>query len=169
MTETRVPALSVVGKSNVGKTTMLEKLIAELKRRGYRVAVVKHDAHSFDIDIPGKDTWRLAQAGADQVVIASPQKVALIRRLESEWPLERILQEIRDVDLVLTEGYKRGPLPKIEVSRRERSESLICTAEELVAIASDQPFELAVPQFSLDDTVGLTDFLEDRYLRPRDT
>lgn len=162
-----IPVVSVVGKSNVGKTTLLEKLIPELKRRGYRVATVKHDAHSFEMDQPGKDTWRHRQAGADVVVISSKDKVAMIKRVPQEVPLPEIAQMISDVDILLTEGYKRGPAPKIEVSRRALSSELLCTADELVAIVSDQPFGLPVPQLGLEDMAGLADILEARFLGKR--
>src|SRR5512137_1070133 len=132
-----IPVLSIVGKSNAGKTTLLEKLIPELKRRGYRVATVKHDAHSFEMDQPGKDTWRHRQAGADVVVISSKDKVAEIRSVDAEVPLTELAASIRGVDIILTEGYKRGPAPKIEVSRAAVSTELLCSAGELVAIATD--------------------------------
>jgi molybdopterin-guanine dinucleotide biosynthesis protein B len=160
-----IPLVSVVGKSDAGKTTLLEKLIPELTRRGYRVATVKHDAHSFEIDQPGKDTWRHRQAGADVVVISSKDKVAIIRSVDEEMSLLQIADTITGVDIILTEGFKRGPAPKIEVSRREKSSELLCSADELVAIASDQHFDLPVPQFGLDDAVGLVDTLERRFLR----
>ncbi len=159
-----VPIISVVGKSNTGKTTLLEKLIAELKRRGYRVATVKHDAHGFELDRPGKDSWRHAQAGSDRVVLSSPRKLALIKRLDEEMPLDQIAELVSDVDIILTEGYKRGDKPKIEVSRRERSGQLLCAEEELVAIATDQSFAVNVPQFDLDDAVGIVDLLEKKFL-----
>jgi molybdopterin-guanine dinucleotide biosynthesis adapter protein len=162
-----IPLVSVVGKSDAGKTTLLEKLIPELKRRGYRVATVKHDAHSFEIDQPGKDTWRHRQAGADVVVISSKDKMAIIRRVDEELSLLQIAEMITGVDIILTEGFKRGPAPKIEVSRREKSTELLCTADELVAIATDQHFDLAVPQFGLDDAAGLVDILETRFLRKK--
>ncbi len=165
----QIPAVSVVGKSGAGKTTLLEKLIPELRRRGYRIAVIKHDAHGFDIDIPGKDSWRLAQAGAHQVLIASPDKLAHLRQLSGDLPLQEILSLISGVDLILTEGYKRGPLPKIEVSRRARSRDLICSEEELVAIVTDQQFDLQVPQFALDDVAGLADLIITRFLSPEGT
>jgi len=155
-----IPVISVVGKSGVGKTTFLEKLIAELKRRGHRVATIKHDVHGFEIDRPGKDSWRLAQAGSDSVVIASPQRLALIKRLDGEMTLSEIAALLTDVDIILTEGYKRGDAPKIEVSRRERGGELLCTPDELVAIVADQLFDLDVPQFDLDDARGVVDFLE---------
>lgn len=159
-----IPIISVVGKSGVGKTTLLEKLIAELKRRGYRVATVKHDVHGFEIDQPGKDSWRLAQAGSDTVVIASPKKLALIKSLDRELALSEIAPFLEDVDIVLTEGYKREGMPKIEVSRREKGAELVCTRDELLAIVSDQPFELDIPQFSFEDIVGIVDLLEGKYL-----
>ena len=159
-----IPIVSVVGKSGVGKTTFLEKLVAELKRRGHRVATAKHDVHGFKIDRPGKDSWRLAQAGSDSVVIASPQRLALIKHLDREMTLGEIAALLTDVDIILTEGYKRGDAPKIEVSRRERGGELLCTPDELVAIASDQHFDLDVPQFGLDDTMGIVDLLEGEFL-----
>jgi molybdopterin-guanine dinucleotide biosynthesis protein B len=159
-----IPVVSVVGKSDAGKTTLLEKIIPELKRRGYRVATVKHDAHSFEIDQPGKDTWRHRQAGADVVVISARDKMAIIRRLDEEMSLPQITDMITGVDIILTEGFKRGPAPKIEVSRREKSTELLCTVDELVAVATDQRFDIPAPQFALDDAAGLVDLLERRFL-----
>lgn len=161
----RIPIVSIVGRSGVGKTTLVEKLLVELKRRGRRVATIKHDTHTFEIDQPGKDSWRHAQAGSDVVVIAAPERLALIRRLEREWTLDEIAALIEDVDIILTEGYKRANKPKIEVSRRERGHGLVSRSDELVAIATDQPFpEINVPQFALDDINGLTDLIEQRFL-----
>lgn len=163
-----VPIISVVGKSDVGKTTFLEKLIPELIRRGYRVATVKHDTHGFDIDVPGKDTWKMAQAGSHIVAISSPQKLALIRKVDQEKTLDEIAQMVgADVDIILTEGYKRGKKPKIEVSRREKSTELLCEPNELVAIVTDNDFDVRVPHFGLDDVSGVADLLERRYLRHR--
>jgi molybdopterin-guanine dinucleotide biosynthesis protein B len=159
-----IPIISVVGKSGVGKTTFLEKLIVELKRRGRRVATIKHDVHGFEIDQPGKDSWRLAQAGSDSVVIASSQRLALIKRLNKEMPLGEIAALLTDVDIILTEGYKRGDAPKIEVSRRERGGELLCAPHELVAIVADQPFDLDVPRFDLEDARGVVDLLERGFL-----
>lgn len=160
-----VPIVSVVGKSGIGKTTFLEKLLPELRRRGYRVATVKHDVHGFDIDRPGKDTWRHAQAGADAVVISSPRLIALIQRLDEEMPLDEIACYVQGVDIIITEGYKRGDKPKIEISRRARSTELICDKEELIAIVTDQTFPLKVPHFGLDDAAGVANLLEEEFLR----
>ena len=161
------PVVSVVGKSNVGKTTLLVKLVAELKARGYRVATIKHDVHGFDIDIPGKDSWRHAQAGSDIVFVASPQKLAMIKRLDRELTVAEIAQMAPDVDILLTEGFKRGDSPKIEVSRKELSSDLLCEEGELLAVVTDQAFNIGVPQFALEAAAGVVDLLEDRLLRDR--
>ena len=161
-----VPIISFVGKSGTGKTTFLEQVVAELKRRGRRVAVIKHDVHGFEVDQPGKDSWRYAQAGADAVVISSPDKFALIQRVSRERTVDELAALVqRDVDIVLTEGYKRGPKPKVEISRAAVSRELLCSADELVALVTDQEFpdrpDLdAVPRFALGDVAGLADLLE---------
>lgn len=167
-----VPVVSIVAKSGTGKTTLLEKLIAELKGRGYRLAAVKHDAHSFEIDHEGKDSWRLTQAGADTTIITSPAKVAVMKknRPNQEPTLfETIATYCGDVDLVLTEGFKKSSMPKIEVHRRERSASLLCRGEErdesLIAVASDEPLELDVPVYDINDAKGLSDFIVARFLK----
>ena len=166
------PVVSIVAKSGTGKTTLLEKLIGELKRRGYRVGAVKHDAHKFDIDREGKDSWRLTEAGADTMLITSPAKVALVKQNRDglEPPLaEAIAAYCGDLDIVLTEGFKKSSMPKIEVHRRERSERLLCRDEEhdsqLIAVASDTDLQLDVPVYDINDTVGLCDFIEQRFLK----
>jgi molybdopterin-guanine dinucleotide biosynthesis protein B len=161
----KAPVISVVGKSGVGKTTVLELVIREIKRRGYKVGTIKHDIHGFEVDTPGKDSWRHAQAGSDAVVISGPHKMALIRTVDEEMSLDRIVELMGDLDLVLTEGYKRGNRPKIEVSRRERGTELLCKAEELIGIMADYPVDMQVPQFALDDAPGVVNLLEELYLQ----
>jgi molybdopterin-guanine dinucleotide biosynthesis protein B len=156
------PIVSVVGRSDSGKTTFLEKLIPALKARGLRVAVVKHDSHGFEMDRPGKDTWRLRQAGADAVMISAPNQMALIRSgLEREASLDELATLVGDsVDLVLTEGYKAGNKPKVEVSRRVISDGeLLCSKEELLAVVADGPRPVDVPLFGLEDASGVADLL----------
>jgi molybdopterin-guanine dinucleotide biosynthesis protein MobB len=156
-----IPVVSIVGKSNVGKTTLIEKLIRELKKRGYKVAVVKHSCanHLLEIDKPGKDTWRHARAGADTVAIASPRLVAMFSYLEAERDLDEILVQIKGVDVILTEGFKKGNKMKIEVCRAAISRELCCRREELLAVAGDFNPEVAVPYFDLNDAVGLVDLI----------
>ncbi|BCA78879.1 molybdopterin-guanine dinucleotide biosynthesis protein B [Desulfuromonas sp. AOP6] len=167
-----VPVVSVVAKSGTGKTTLLIKLIAGLKARGYRVGALKHDAHRFEMDHEGKDSWRMTQAGAATTVITSPAKIAMIKmnRDEEEPPLEETIQKLfADVDIVLTEGFKKSAMPKIEVHRTSRSERLLCRGEEpdptLIAVASDAGLQLDVPVFHLDDAGAICDFIEERFLR----
>jgi molybdopterin-guanine dinucleotide biosynthesis protein MobB len=163
-------AVSFVAKSGTGKTTLLEKVIAELKGRGWRVGVIKHDAHRFDIDHPGKDSYRLTAAGADTMLISSPEKLALVKKHAAAPPIEELLATyFRDVDIVVTEGFKKSGLKKIEVHRRERSATLICRGEEhdpsLLAVASDEPLQLDVPVLDLNDPPAVAVFIEERFLR----
>ncbi len=156
-----IPVIAFVGRSKSGKTTLLEKLIRELARRGYHVAAVKHTAHPIEPDAPGKDTYRFVQAGAVEAILAAP-----------EMTLEEALAGVRDVDLVLVEGYKRADVPKIEVSRGQEAGSkmqdaggLVCAEDErLLAIVSDRRFDVDVPQFDVHDVVRLADWIEERFL-----
>lgn len=157
--------ISFVAKSGTGKTTLLEQVIAELKRRGYRVGVIKHDAHRFDIDHPGKDSHRLTAAGADIMLISSPEKLALVKQHQAAPEVEDLLATyFADVDLVLTEGFKKSSLPKIEVHRQERSPTLLCRGEvddpTLIAVASDVRLDLDVPVLDLNTPTAVADFVE---------
>ena len=165
-----VTVVAFVAKSNTGKTTLLEQVIREIKDRGYKVGAIKHDAHSFDIDHPGKDSHRLTAAGADTMLIISPEKLALIKKYEAAPPLEEMIATyFSDVDIVLTEGFKTSSLPKIEVNRKERSTTLLCRGEHhdpmLVAVASDQPLTLDVPVLDLNDVKAVADFVEATFLK----
>lgn len=157
------PIVAIVGTSDAGKTTFLEKLIRELKGRNIKVGTVKHHVHDFDIDRPGKDTWRHAQAGADAVVISSPSKMAVIKNLEQEMPLDRIAEYLSDMDIILAEGYKSSGKPKIEINRRAHSAELISRPEELIAVVSDVKWDVGVPVFGLDDATGVACLLERKY------
>jgi len=160
-----VPIVCVVGKTGAGKTHVIEMLVAELKNRGYRVATVKHSAHGFDLDQPAKDSWRHAQAGSDAVVISSPQKFALIRKVDHDSSLAELSRFIgSDFDIILAEGFKQDKAPKIEVQRQELGRDLLCAQEELLALATDESMDLNIPQYSPDDAPGLVDLIEKRYL-----
>lgn len=167
------PVISIVAKSGTGKTTLLEKLIAELKRRGFRVGVVKHDAHRFEIDHEGKDSWRLTQAGADTMVISSREKLAMVKinpKEDEPHVTEVIAAYFSDVDIVLTEGFKKNEFPKIEVNRKERGRALLCRGERydptLIAVASDDLLDLDVPVYNINDYFGLCDRIEAYCLTP---
>lgn len=166
-------ALSFVAKSGTGKTTLLEKVIAELKQRGYRIGVIKHDAHQFNIDHPGKDSYRLTAAGADTMLISSPEKLAVVKKHTASPPVEELLSTyFQDVDFVLTEGFKLSSLPKIEVHRKERSATLLCRGEQhdptLIAVASDEELDVDVPVLDLNNPAEVAEFVEKRILHATD-
>lgn len=162
------PVISIVSKKRSGKTTLLEKLIPELKRRGYRVGTVKHDIHGFDIDHEGKDTWRHKQAGAEAVVISSPWKLSVIRDVAEEASLDQLVAaQLSDMDIVLTEGYKRAGMPQVELflsTAHQRPMYDKADPGPLVAVMSDVPLDLGVPRFHIDDVPALADLIEARFL-----
>ncbi|MFZ5634472.1 MAG: molybdopterin-guanine dinucleotide biosynthesis protein B [Bacillota bacterium] len=158
-----VPIVSIVGESGAGKTTFLEKLIRELKARNIRLGVIKHHVHDIDIDRPGKDTWRFSKAGADTVAISTPGRVGLFIKVDREMDPDELAGLFGDVDMVLTEGYKRGNRPKIEVARSAQIKRLISDPADLIAIVSDVEWNAGVPVFGLDDPAGVAGFLLSRY------
>ncbi len=169
------PVIAFVARSGTGKTTLLEKVIGELSRRGLRVGAVKHSAHGFEIDCEGKDSWRLGSAGASPVVLSSPGTMAVVQAgLPQEIPLGEIVSRFMGgVDLVVAEGYKGGDLPKIEVHRASLGPDLLCASPEgavldahLVAVVSDGELSLPVPVFPLGDPGPVCDFLEKRCSAP---
>jgi len=161
------PIVSIVGKSSSGKTTLLEKLIKELKSRGYRVATVKHAPRESSFDEPGKDSWRHVRAGSEAAVISSSDKLVLIKPLGGEAGFEQIAHLLgEDYDIILAEGFSQGDTPKIEVHRKQ-SGPLLPKARKLIAIATDEPLEAKTRQFSLEDTKGIADLLEKGFLKPQ--
>ena len=158
------PVISIVGKSESGKTTLIERLIPELKRRGYRIGIVKHAHHGFDMDRKGKDSYRHRQAGADTVMIASPGQIAMIKDVPSE-RLDDLIPFFYDMDLLITEGFKSDRAPKIEIFRAERHRHPACLEDDtLMAMVSDTPLDVTVPQFSTADIQAITEFIVARCL-----
>ena len=151
--------IGVVGWKNSGKTTLVVRLVAHLAALGYRVSTVKHAHHEVDLDRPGKDSHRHREAGAGEVMLATSRRWALIHELrdEPEPPLEALLARMSPADLVVVEGFKRFPHPKVEVHRRERGTSLLARDDpSIVAVASNEPLPgLAVPVLDLDDVPGV--------------
>lgn len=163
-----VPIVSIVGRSNSGKTTLLEKLIRELAGRGRRIGTIKHHFHGpVEVDVPGKDSWRHRRAGARTVALASPDTLFLVGDTAGTWSLEAIAhQALFEVDLVLTEGFKSGPMPKIEVNRAAQEMPLLCGPEDrLAAVVTDRDLALPVPRFGLEETGPLADFIEREFLK----
>lgn len=146
------PVLSFVGWSGSGKTTYLERLIPVLKRHGLRLGIIKHDAHKFEIDKPGKDSYRMYEAGGDSVAISSGEKFALIQRRAVQRPLEEVIGLMGDVDLVLTEGYKAGNYLKVEIHRQVTGKPLASAGRtDLAAVVTDERLSEPVPQFGFSD------------------
>ncbi len=159
--------VSIIGNSKSGKTTLLEKLIRELKSRSYRVATIKHTPHGMTFDEPDKDSWRHLQAGSEATVISSQDKMVLIKPVASDITLNEITQLFgEDYDIILAEGFKQDNAPKIEVHRKE-SGPLLSNIKKLIAIATDEPLETKKRQFSLDDVKGLADLLEEGFIKPQ--
>lgn len=153
------PTISFVGTSNSGKTTLLEKVVRELKVKGYRVAVIKHTHHDFEIDQPGKDTWRMAQAGSDIIAISSPNKMAIVERVDEELTLAQLKTLFgQKVDIVLTEGYKNTDTAKILVLDDEQQEPLRCQGEILAAISA-RFSPLGVRQFDHEDVLNIVNLV----------
>ena len=152
----------VVGWKNAGKTTLMERLVAEITGRGLCVSTIKHAHHAFDVDQPGKDSFRHRAAGATEVLISSGARWALLHELRDtdEPPLEAHLAQLAPVDLVLIEGYKRDRHPKVEVYRAATGASLIGADDDTVrAIATNDPVEAAQPTLPLDDPAAIADFI----------
>lgn len=162
-----VQIISIVGKTKSGKTTLIEKLIPALEQRGVRVGTIKHDVHRFDMDRPGKDTYRHFKAGARAVLIASPDKLALQKRLSAQVTLDELAgQYMDDVDLVLTEGYKSEDKPKIEVFRKQEHDAPLCgPGDNLAAVVTDDDVDVDCPVFGLDDVVAVAEFIINNYMQ----
>ena len=153
--------ISIVGKSHSGKTTLLESLIGELKKRGHKVAIVKHSHHANDLDTASKDTWRFTKAGSELSAINSLDHLAIYRRTDHYFDPREISDFVLwDYDVILTEGFKGSNYPKIEVHRGEQGKELLTEPEQLLAVVTDEPLDVKVPQFSSDDLAGIADLIE---------
>jgi molybdopterin-guanine dinucleotide biosynthesis protein MobB len=157
-----IPILSIVGRTNSGKTTLIEQLLPALARRGYRVATIKHHHHGdFQADHPGKDSWRHARAGAVATALAGRRRLAVFQSLDAELTPDEIARRfVIRPDLVLTEGYKEAFYPKIEVLRVAQGAEPLCRKEDrLIALVTDGPWDLGVPRFGLEAIAALADYV----------
>jgi molybdopterin-guanine dinucleotide biosynthesis protein B len=157
------PVLGIAGWKNSGKTTLVERLVAELSGRGLRVATVKHAHHDFDVDVPGTDSWRHRQAGAQEVAIVSSRRWALMHELhdDPEPELDDILERLSPADLIIVEGWKRGAHAKIELRRQSAAdaEPLAPGDPTIIAIVADHAVEGGgLPVFDPDDIGAIADF-----------
>jgi len=156
--------ISVVGKSNSGKTTLIEKLIPELKKRGYKIGTVKHAHHGFDIDKKGKDSRRHFDAGADTVMVTSPGKIAMVKK-EDNRDLDSLEKYFSGMDIIITEGYKTAGKPKIEVFRTQAHHEPACLDDDnLIAFVTDSDLLPEVPLFGFEDIVEIADLIQKKFL-----
>ena len=161
---TMPPVVSIVGYSGSGKTTLIEKLIATLKQRCFRVGTIKHDVHGFEMDQPGKDSWRHKQAGAATTVITSPRQVGMVMDSDHDHHPMELLPLMAGMDIVIVEGFKRTNLPKIEVFRPENGKPPACRGDKnLIAVVSNTSLGWGVPRYTSDDIEILADVIMQRF------
>ncbi|MDD6057314.1 MAG: molybdopterin-guanine dinucleotide biosynthesis protein B [Clostridiales bacterium] len=161
----KIPIVGFSAYSGTGKTTLIEKLIILLKSRGLRLAVIKHDAHDFEIDHEGKDSWRFSKAGADMTCISSPSKTAIVEQRERSF--DENLSMIHDVDLILVEGYKQEAIPRIGILRKATGKGLPDSVHNYIAIVTDDDAIIQnrnLPHFHLDDITGVADYIASTFL-----
>ena len=155
------PIISIVGNSDSGKTTLIEGLIMELKKRDYRVAVIKHTGADFELDAVSKDSWRFSQAGSEVSAISSAHKLAVVKNLESDMSPQELSRFIcGDYDLILTEGFKRSDCPKIEIHHKGQDKQLLSPPEQLLAVITDENMDVDVPRFSRNEVPKIADLIE---------
>ena len=160
------PVVSIVGRSKSGKTTLIEKLIVELKSRGYHVATAKHTHRDMTLAESDKDSDRHLKAGSEASLIIDPHGLMMIKPLQKELTLAQIAQIIgEDYDLILTEGYKQDDAPKIEVHRKENAPPIL-DLKKTFAVATDEPLDTKIRQFALDDVKGIADLIETGFIKP---
>jgi molybdopterin-guanine dinucleotide biosynthesis protein B len=161
-----IPILSFVGRSNSGKTTLIERVIPELVRAGYKVATVKHAGHGFDLDTEGKDSWRHKRAGASSVLVLSKGSMAMFADVSDQMNVEEVRDRFLDhtYDLIIAEGWKHEHYPKIIIVREQIGEIQVST-EGLLAVVSDKPLDLSVPLFGLDDVAGVAALIMKQFPR----
>lgn len=155
-----IKVLGIIGYSGAGKTTLISALLPQLHARGLRVSVIKHTHHSVEMDVPGKDSWRHRQAGAQQVMLVSAQQMAVFTTLAAPLSLAEQLAQLQAVDLVLLEGQKWQAIPKIEVHRTALAQPLLCTQDAMVvAVASDALLPVAPVLLALNDVTQIAEFI----------
>jgi molybdopterin-guanine dinucleotide biosynthesis adapter protein len=161
------PVVSIVGRSNSGKTTLIEKLIVELKARGYHIATAKHTHRDMTAPESDKDSDRHLKAGSEASMIIDPHGLMMIKPLQNDISIEQVAQLIgEDYDLILTEGFKEDDAPKIEVHRKENAPPLE-GVKKIFAIVTNEPLDTKTRQFPLEDVKGIADLIEDGFIKPQ--
>lgn len=162
MVNTNIPVIAFAAWSGTGKTTLIEQVVKVLKKRGLRLAVLKHDGHGFEIDHEGKDTWRLTKAGTDITIINSSEQTAYIE--QGALPLEELLGRIKNVDLILVEGYKNKNLPQIGMARKDAGRGFTADLDRFIALVTDFEVKTDLPCFGFEDAEAIAEFIMERTL-----
>lgn len=160
-----IPYLMITGYSDSGKTMLTRRLIALLTRKGYRTAAIKHAHKGYDIDTPGKDSWHFFREGAQEVMVVGPESYTIHRKTSTEPDLAKLLAEIRDADIILVEGFKNHPGPRLQVFRAGHSSEKLSLTPEVLAIVADPKTEEEVPCFRFEETEQLAEFIIERLLK----
>lgn len=161
----------VSAKSDMGKTTLIEGLIGIFKQRGYNIGVLKYDVKKFDIDREGKDSYRFTKAGADTMIIASANKLALVQKIEENHSIEGVINRFENTDLIIIEGFKSRSYPQIEVHRKDRTSKLLLMdsnfdSGNIIAVATDEKLEnIDLPQLNLNNIESVADFIEKKVIK----
>jgi molybdopterin-guanine dinucleotide biosynthesis adapter protein len=162
------PVICIVGKSNSGKTTIIQKIIYNLKKRSYKIGVIKHAPSGFNIDTEGKDSFKHAKAGADTVIVSSLKKIAMVKSNSND-NIENLLPYCNDMDIIIVEGYKKAKFPKIEVFRKNAHNAYndhkgpVCKKDKnLIAFISDDDIDTDITKFSRDNIEKISDFIENQ-------
>jgi len=162
-----IPIVSFVGFSGSGKTTLMTKIIQIFKQQGYRVGSIKHDAHRFEMDHKGKDTWKFSKAGSDVVVINSQEKLAMIENLQEPISFADVVSMIKNVDIIFVEGYKHESPSKILLVRRQKDLELLSQLKDVIAIVTSLSFKdlnPKIPVFDLNHVEGIVDLIQSKIL-----
>lgn len=172
---TNKKVISIVSaKSNMGKTTLIERIVKSFKSKGYKIGVLKYDVKKFEIDREGKDSYRFTKAGADTMIIASENKMAMVKTIDKNHSISDIINYFQDMDLIIVEGFKSNSYPQIEVHRRDRTSQLLYKdnkfdSSNFIAVATDEKLmDLKLPQFQLNDIDGISKFIEDNVMTARE-
>lgn len=168
--EKNIPVIGFAGRANSGKTTLIEKIISAFKEQGLRVTVIKHGHHPFNFDVPGKDTYRHKKAGAASVILASAGQLAMVKDTPDEYPLEEIISRyVSEADLIIVEGFKTAPIPKIEVYTHHSGEPPLSASGDsmYIAVATDDDIDVSIPKFKRDDADAIARFISTHILNDR--
>lgn len=167
-----IPIISVVGPLKADRTILIEKLIPQLQSRGYKVATIKQDIHGYNLDTPNKTSWRHSQAGAQTVIVSSPVRITMFKKVNREWSLDALAEEfLSDVDIIITDGFTKEKKPKIKVLLSQTEDENQMWQDEIfsfISVDTDRKgLQEKIPEFGLKDIEGLAELIVEKFLKKR--